>query len=366
MTADLLVARDLSVVLRRLGPRATVLKDLSFTLRPGRTLGLVGESGAGKSMIGRLIARDLPDGFDVASGSLMFDGRDMLAASPRAHRALLGREIAFIPQEPLSALNPVRSIGSQFDEHLRRLGVASRADRRSRMVALLKSVHLVRGEDLLARYPHQLSGGMCQRVLIAMAFAGKPKLVVADEPTTALDATVQTRIVAVLAELQQQHGTGVIFITHDLRLAGQVCDDVLVLYAGRPVEQGPARRVLGAPFQPYTRCLLLANPPVHGSPRSLYILPDQMPGVETIAAIAGCRFAARCPVAQPDCTAAEPALLGGDHDVACFHPDLTSRIVPPTGRFLFFSAVDNIVKGAAGQAVQCFNLMTGWPETTAL
>ncbi|MFT8245472.1 dipeptide ABC transporter ATP-binding protein [Roseomonas sp. BN140053] len=329
---ELLAVRDLSLAIGRDGSAASVLKDLSFTLPEGRVLGLVGESGAGKSMIGRVIAGDLPPGFRITGGELRFRGRDMLAATPAQRRGWMGREIAFIPQEPQSALNPVRSVGSQFDEHLRHLGLRSATDRRARMLALLESVHLARGEELLGRYPHQLSGGMCQRVLIAMAFAGEPRLVVADEPTTALDVTVQSRIVEVLAELQARHGTGVIFITHDLRLAGQVCDEILVLYAGRPVEHGAAAEVLGAPQHPYTRCLLLANPPVRGPARALFTLPDQMPGVRSLATLAGCRFAARCPVAQPDCARVEPPLSEPrqpGHAVACLHPDSTPRIQPP-------------------------------------
>jgi peptide/nickel transport system ATP-binding protein len=322
-----LEAQGLSVVLPRVG--ATVLKDLSFSLQPGRVLGLVGESGAGKSMIGRVIAGDLPDGFAVAGGNLRFGGQDMLAASPATRRGWMGRDIAFIPQEPQTALNPVRTVGSQMDEHLRHLGIASRTERRQRMLAMLEAVHLRGGEELLTRYPHQLSGGMCQRVLIAMAFAGEPKLVVADEPTTALDVTVQARVVEVLAELQARYGTSVIFITHDLRLAGQVCDEILVLYAGRPVEHGSARQVLGASTHPYTRCLMLANPPVRGPARALYTLPDQMPGLRSLATMKGCRFATRCPVAQPDCANGEPPLTGGAHATACFYPEATPRILPP-------------------------------------
>ena len=319
----LLEAENITVTLPNGAP---VLKNLSFSLRPGRVMGLVGESGAGKSMIGRLLAGDLPDGFRIAAGSLRLNGRDMLAARPAERRAMLGRDLAFIPQEPQSALNPVRTVGSQMDEHLRRLGIAGR---RASAVALLEAVHLPQPAALLARYPHQLSGGQCQRVLIAMAFAGAPRLVVADEPTTALDVTVQARVVSVLAELQARHGTGVVFITHDLRLAGQVCDEILVLYAGRPVEHGAAAEVLRRPRHPYTRCLLLANPPVRGPERGLYVLPDQMPGLRQLATMSGCRFAPRCPVAQPDCTAAEPALAGSPHAAACFHPAATPAIEPP-------------------------------------
>jgi peptide/nickel transport system ATP-binding protein len=152
-------------------------------------------------------------------------------------------------------------------------------------------VHLPQGPDLLRKYPHQLSGGMCQRVLIAMAFAGRPKLLVADEPTTALDVTIQARIIKLIAEMQEHDGTSVIFITHDLRLAAQICDDILVLYAGRPAEYGPARRVFAKPAHPYTKCLQLSNPSMSGPRRGLYALPERMPGLSALKSIEGCLFA---------------------------------------------------------------------------
>ena len=272
-----------------------MLHDLSFALAPGSVLGLVGESGAGKSMVGRAIAQLLPPGFAATGGALTFGGADLVTMDAEARRALLGRDIAFIPQEPLSALNPVLTIGAQFDEHLARIGVASR-ERRGAMLAAFEAVHLPRPAELLARYPHQLSGGMCQRVLIAMAFASKPKLVIADEPTTALDVTIQARVVRLIAEMQARDDTAVLFITHDLRLAAQVCDDILVLYAGRAAEYGPARDVFGAPGHPYTRCLQLANPAMRER-RGLYALPERMPGLRAYNAMIGCAFAPRCPLA---------------------------------------------------------------------
>jgi ABC-type glutathione transport system ATPase component len=178
-------------------------------------------------------------------------------------RALIGRDIAFVPQEPLAALNPVLTVGQQMGEHLARLGLPPSA-RRAEALRLLDRVHLPDPPAVLARYPHQLSGGMCQRVLIALAFASRPRLVVADEPTTALDVTIQARIVQLIAELQARDGTALIFITHDLRLAAQICDDVLVLYAGRAVEHGPARQVMAAPTHTYTKSLKLAAPIMAG------------------------------------------------------------------------------------------------------
>jgi peptide/nickel transport system ATP-binding protein len=300
-----------------------VLRDVSFRLEPGKVLGIVGESGAGKSMVGRAIAGALPAGFRIDGGALRYGGEDLVAMKPARRRALLGREIAFIPQEPMAALNPVMTIGQQMGEHLARIGTPKR---RERMIDLLDAVRLREPEALLARYPHQLSGGMCQRVLIAMAFASDPKLVVADEPTTALDVTVQAQVVRVIRELQARVGTAMVFITHDLRLAGRLCDELLVLYAGRPAESGPAPRVLAAPAHPYTRCLQLAAPDVAGPRRGLYELPGQMPGLSQIAALPGCRFAPRCPVTSPDCREAEPPFADG---VACLHPERTAGIAPP-------------------------------------
>ncbi len=285
----------------------------------------MGESGAGKSMIGRAIAQVLPRGFWVSAGSLEFDGRDLVGMAPRQRRALFGREIAFIPQEPLTSLNPVLTVGAQMNEHLARLGVA---DRRRAAVAALEAVHLRDADGLLRRYPHQLSGGMCQRVLIAMAFAGRPKLVVADEPTTALDVTVQARVMQLMAELQRAHGTAVLFITHDLRLAAEICDDVAVLYAGAVAERGAVRSVLRRPSHPYTRCLELANPPMRGPARALYALPDQMPGLRANAGLPGCRFEPRCPLAVARCRQDEPLLrpVGDGREAACLRAEDAASI----------------------------------------
>src|SRR3954468_13938236 len=275
----LLTARDLVVSAQLGDDLVPVLQNFSLALDPGRVLGIVGESGAGKSMVGRTIAQMLPSGFSVTGGELTFAGRDLVRMPAEERRALLGKDIAFIPQEPLSALNPVLTVGRQIDEHLARLGETNAARRRQRAIELFEAVRLPHGPDLLRRYPHQISGGMCQRVLIAMAFASHPRLVIADEPTTALDVTIQARIVRLIAEMQEREGTAVIFITHDLRLAAQICDDILVLYAGRTVEHGPARKLFAAPGHPYTRCLQLANPPMSGSRRALYALPERMPGL---------------------------------------------------------------------------------------
>jgi peptide/nickel transport system ATP-binding protein len=326
---DTLSAKDVAVTAAN--GSIPVIQDLNFTLAPGRILGLVGESGAGKSMVGRAVAQLLPTGFAVTRGELMFDSQDLVRMPFEKRRELLGREIAFVPQEPLSGLNPVLTIGQQIDEHLARLRIGHARARHERALAMLDAVHLKQGADLLDKYPHQLSGGMCQRVLIAMAFSGQPKLLVADEPTTALDATIQARIVQLIAEMQRRDGTSIVFITHDLRLAAQICDDILVLYAGRPAEYGPARRVFARPAHPYTRCLQLSNPAMSGPRRELYALPERMPGLSALKDIEGCLFAPRCPSKIRDCARGLPpfAKIEDNHIAACIRSETTDKISVP-------------------------------------
>jgi peptide/nickel transport system ATP-binding protein len=314
-----LQAIDLTVTARIDGSAAPAIRGLSFELPPGKILGLVGESGAGKSMVGRAIAQLLPPGFAITAGSLLFEGEDLAQMPPARRRALLGRAITFIPQQPMTALNPVMTVGAQFDEHLARLGERGHGQRRKRAIAALAAARLRDAGSLLGRYPHQLSGGTLQRVLIALAFSSNPRLVIADEPTTALDVTIHPQILRLIAEMQREHATAVIFITHDLRLAAQLCDQVVVMYAGRAIESGPARSILSRPAHPYTRCLQLANPAMHDVRRALYVIPDQMPSLRQLQKMPGCHFAPRCPLVVEDCRRTDPAdvWIGADHRVAC-------------------------------------------------
>jgi len=323
---DVLSVRELGVSATIAGQDVPVIRRLSFDLQASRILGLVGESGAGKSMVGRAIAHLLPPGFEISGGSCLFQGRDLVRMQGEARRALLGREIAFIPQSPQTALDPLQTIGQQFDEHLRRVGDAARKERKDRALAMLAAAHLRAPEQLLDKYPHQLSGGMCQRVLIAMAFSSSPRLVIADEATTALDVTIQLHILRLIAEMRRQYRTALIFITHNLRLATQICDDIMVMYAGSAVEVGPGREVLAKPAHPYTRCLQLADPSI--ARRSLFLLPEQMPGLVELARMSGCAFAPRCPNVLDECRHTRPALteLRAGHSAACLRISATADI----------------------------------------
>ena len=327
---------DLTLTVKNRGRPTDLLRGISVSVAAGKVLGLVGESGAGKSMIGRLIAGQTPAGFEVTQGRIVFDGQDLLSRKREARRKLLGRRIGFIPQEPLTALDPVETIGRTFDEHLMLLGVPA-GQRRAVIQRQLASVVLPRPQELVLRYPHQLSGGQCQRVLIAMAFAANPALIVADEPTTALDVVSQGHVLSLLRQQQQQHGTAVILITHDLRLAAHVCDDVAVLYAGELVEYGPAKDVLRAPRHPYTSALHDATPDLHGPRHPLSALKGQMPGVSALGGIRGCRFAERCPTRDPACDGAPPPLreIAPGHWVRC-----APRCEVPRAQTLSTPAVD--------------------------
>ena len=259
MTMPLLSITGLSAVSDRDGG-APILRDVSVTLERGEVRGLVGESGAGKSTIAKALLGILPRGVRITDGSILFENRNLLALSARELRDIMGSDISLIPQDPQTALNPGRRIEAQLTDGLRlKRGMSSR-DARQRALKLLEEVHIRDPERVLRAYPHELSGGMRQRILIAAAFALKPKLVVADEPTTALDVTVQKQILRLIRGLQEAHGTAVIFVTHDLGVVAQICDSVTLLYAGKVIERGKTGDVLTRPQHIYTKSLLSAGP----------------------------------------------------------------------------------------------------------
>ncbi|MEO1199697.1 MAG: ABC transporter ATP-binding protein [Pseudomonadota bacterium] len=237
-----------------------VLRDVSLTLQPREVHGLVGESGAGKTTIAKAILGILPQAIAVTGGEVLFEGQDLLKLGRHGMRALLGREIALIPQDPLTALNPSRRIASQIMDGLIAKRGLSRREARDRALSLLQEVYINDPERVMRAFPHQLSGGMRQRVLIASAFGLEPRLIIADEPTTALDVTVQKQILRLIRIMQDVHNTAIVFVTHDLGVVAQICDRVSVLYAGKVVEQSEVTVLFRDPQHAYTRALIAANP----------------------------------------------------------------------------------------------------------
>ncbi|SPL62009.1 ABC transporter ATP-binding protein [Ochrobactrum soli] len=259
MTEPLLSINSLSAVSDRDGG-SPVLRDVALTLGRGEVRGLVGESGAGKSTIAKALLGILPHTVRITRGTINFEDRDLLTIPAPQLRQIMGSEISLIPQDPQTALNPGRRIKAQLTDGLRlKRGLSSKAAR-ERALTLLEEVHIRDPERVLRAYPHELSGGMRQRVLIASAFALEPKLVIADEPTTALDVTVQKQILRLIRGMQRTHGTGVIFVTHDLGVVAQICDSVTLLYSGKVIEQGSTADVLQRPKHIYTKALMAAGP----------------------------------------------------------------------------------------------------------
>jgi peptide/nickel transport system ATP-binding protein len=265
--------------IRDLSARAAggpILRDVCLTVNAGEVMALVGESGAGKSTIAKAVLGILPGGIEVTSGSILFENTDLLGLPQDKLRALLGVRIALIPQDPLTSLNPARRIGDQLTDGLRLRAGLSRGDARAKALQLLDDVHMRDPDAVMRRYPHELSGGMRQRVLIAQAFSLKPDVIIADEPTTALDVTVQKQVLRLIREMQRQHRTTLLFVTHDLGVVAQISDRMTVLYGGKVLEQGPTAEILRAPRHAYTEALLAASPRHDRPEQSLKPVPDAL------------------------------------------------------------------------------------------
>lgn len=295
--------RDLTV--RFVGREDTVhaVNGVSFTVLPGEVLCILGESGSGKSVTLRSLMRLLPDRAKIG-GSVRVTGQDVLSLSGRALRDLRGGAVSMVFQEPMTALDPVYSIGQQIGETVRRHTGCDKAKARARALELLTLVRIPSAERRLDAYPHELSGGLRQRAMIAMALSCNPRLLLADEPTTALDATVQIQVLILLRKLQAELGMGMIFVTHDLGVAAEIADKVAVMYAGRIVESGPVEQILTAPRHPYTRGLLAST--VHDQPRDQDI--DAIPGSppDLRRPPPGCGFAPRCSISRDICRTVVP------------------------------------------------------------
>ncbi len=313
----LLEITDLTIALPSArGRTVRIVEELCFSVGEREILGIVGESGSGKSMTALAVMGliDVP-GAQV-TGSVRFRGRELLGLPPRALRRLRGREIAMIFQDPMTALTPVHTIGWQIDEQIRAHERLSHAGARARTVDLLEQMGVPDPRRAADRYPHQLSGGLRQRAMIAMALSCNPALLIADEPTTALDVTVQAQILELLRDLKRDFGSSVLLITHDMGVVAETCDRTLVLYAGTVAERGPTEAVFAVPGHPYTRALLASIPPLRGPrPNRLPSIPGQPPSPAERSD--GCPFQPRCTHAHDACSVRPALLRRGAQDIAC-------------------------------------------------
>jgi oligopeptide/dipeptide ABC transporter ATP-binding protein len=318
MTAPLLSVRDLTVAFDTRRGAFDAVRSVGFDVPAGKTLGVVGESGSGKSVTAMALMQLLPDSATMTSGTIRFAGRDLAALDEPAMRKVRGREIAMVFQDPMASLNPILTVGHQIMEPLRlQIGLAKPAARR-RAEELLALVRIPSPADIMRAYPHELSGGMRQRVMIAIALSCGPKLLIADEPTTALDVTTQAQILELLRDLQERLHMSVLLITHDLGVVAEFADQVMVMYAGRAVERSPVAALFDRPGHPYTEGLLHSMPPLEDED------PEVLPAIEgnvasPFALPTGCAFHPRCRYALDDCRKALPpfAALGEGQEAAC-------------------------------------------------
>jgi peptide/nickel transport system ATP-binding protein len=312
---DLLTVRDLTVHFDTDEGVVQAVDGASLRVGPGEVVGLVGESGSGKSVTALAILRLLRPPARVLGGRIELDGRNLLACSEEEMRAVRGAQISMVFQSPRTALNPVLPVGRQIERLLVQHGATAPGKARARAVEMLREVGIGEPERRARQYAHQLSGGMCQRVMIAMALATNPRLLIADEPTTGLDVSIAAQILDLLGDLGRRTGAAILLITHDLGVVARRCDRVVVMHAGQTVEWAPVRALFRAPAHPYTRALLRAIPRVVGV-GEMEPIPGWVPSL--LAPPPGCRFASRCALVRTECAATVPVRsLDGDHRVAC-------------------------------------------------
>lgn len=326
----LLTVTDLQVGFQDRGRVMRAVDGVSLSVDRGRTLGVVGESGCGKSVTSLAVMGLVPQPPGVIrGGEIIFDDQNLLALSPRDMRALRGGRIGMIFQEPMTSLNPVYTCGEQIAETLRAHGTTRADTARKRAIELLDLVGLPSPAKRVDDYPHQLSGGQRQRVMIAIALANDPDLLIADEPTTALDVTIQAQILQLMKDLQDRTGMAIMLVTHDLGVVAETCDDVVVMYAGLVVERAPTDRLYDDPQHPYTIGLMAAVPRISDKADRLETIEGTLP--PPWAQIPGCRFAPRCPLASDKCHNEPPPMreIGPGHDVACWYAPIEQRNPAP-------------------------------------
>jgi peptide/nickel transport system ATP-binding protein len=318
MSTPLLEIEDLHVEFPTQGSVMHAVDGVSLTLEEGEVLGIVGESGSGKSVTMMALMGLIAYPGKVRAKTLRFAGHDLLGISDKERRRLVGKDMAMIFQEPTTSLNPCFTIGWQLVEALRLHSPLDKASAKRRAIELLDQVGIPAAHTRLNDYPHQMSGGMNQRVMIAMAISCNPRLLIADEPTTALDVTIQAQILDLIKRLQQELGMGVVMITHDLGVVAESCDRVVVMYAGKKVEEADVIDLFDRPLHPYTRALMASMPAMNTASTRLTEIPGLVPAAHELGR--GCAFAARCSQARERCRAETPRLTqqGGDHVVACF------------------------------------------------
>jgi peptide/nickel transport system ATP-binding protein len=317
MSLPLLRLIDLRVGVKTSHGAFPAVESVSLHLDRGEILGLVGESGCGKSLTALAIAGLLGEGVSVLGGKIVFEGSDLAAIDRNEMRKVQGKDISMIFQEPMTSLNPLTRVGAQIEESLiLHTGLGS-GERREAVVDMLGKVGLPRPKDIARCYPHQLSGGMLQRAMIAMALVCKPKLIIADEPTTALDVTIQTRILELLRKVNAEFGCAILFISHDLGVINQICDRVAVMYSGEIIEEGKTSNIFIHPVHEYTKGLLGSLPAGHKKGERLASIPGRVPSIEE--RISGCKFSARCGMAIDECFLKRPAsvALGPGHRASC-------------------------------------------------
>lgn len=295
------------------------VENVSFKIGRKEIIGVVGESGCGKSVMSLSIMQLLPKGIgEIRGGEVLYNGQDISKLSENKMNTIRGEEISMIFQEPMTSLNPVFTIGFQISEMLLNHNKMTKKEAREEAIKLLQKVGIPRAEEIVDEYPHQLSGGMRQRVMIAIAIACNPKLLIADEPTTALDVTVQAQILDLLKSIQETNDMSIVLITHDLGVVAEVCDEVIVMYAGKIVEQAAVNELFESPKHPYTQLLLKSIPRMDEEVEELATIKGLVPSITNMPAV-GCRFANRCPKAMPECVTHTPYLnnVAESHSVAC-------------------------------------------------